>query len=432
MARVEYTQVELLVNNPYLKDVEIETYSKELEKNGRLHTTTMKKIEKIYKDNHHAVKWTAYGKRGKLLVGKKKTNPKPRIENRRGNYTEYAEAGSKLLAHYIYELNSNNKLDATFKELSMTRINWLNHIDITSPMKLENSQINYIEEDLKNLSMNIGIDETRLVKLVYKVIDNYKIRKELFYREVFSSISNYLRNEYSLFFDDKYYALLISGDEDFLSENAKIKYNYYIDNLDYTETYNGHRIKLSKDDEEDIVAYQKTLLSHYSITHKDIMWRINYEPVKDYLGNESRYLKENYHIQRLWKQKTVQNPDILKRVQYGIQKRTADRDIVREQLQKRWLKHMENINRAKGFEGLFMFYYFNKIDSLLNGKILDERQFFENYEQYYNDEIAELIELFGDKVLDVDMPNNNETLYYKILLELKGNHRSGLPKSKGA
>lgn len=79
-----------------------------------------------------------------------------------------------------------------------------------------------------------------------------------------------------------------------------------------------------------------------------------------------------------------------------------------------------------------MFYYFNKIDSSLNGKTFDERKFFENYEQYFNDEIAKLIELFGDKVLDVDIPNNNETLCYKILLELKRNHRSGLPKSKGA
>lgn len=430
MAREEYTQVELLFNNPYLKDAEIETYSRELEKNGRLHTTTMRKIEKIYKDNHHAVKWTAYGKRGKLLVGKKKTNPKPRIENRRGNYTEYAEAGGKLLAHYIYELNSN-KLDAPFQELSMTRINWLNHIGITSPIKLENSQLNYFEEDLKKLSMSIGVDETKLVKLISKAIDNYKIRKELFYREVFSSISNYLKNEYSLFFDDKYYALLISDDEGFLSENAKIKYNYYL-NENYTETYNGYKIKLSKDDEKDIATYQKTLLSHYSITHKDIMWRKNSEPVKDYLGNESRYLKEYYHIQKLWKQKTVQNPDILKRVQYGIQKRKIDRDRVHEQLQKRWLKNMENINRAKGFEGLVMFYYFNKIDSSLNGKTFDERKFFENYEQYFNDEIAKLIELFGDKVLDVDIPNNNETLCYKILLELKRNHRSGLPKSKGA
>lgn len=175
-----YTQEQLLEKSAYLYESEKETYWKELDKTGYFQTTTKNKIEKIYKDNHYGVSWIGRGKNKKLKVGKKKPNPKPRTDNRGGNYTEYAEAGAKLLVHHI----NNLILKSHVIEPSFTRTNWLNTIRLTSGYRSNFTIEGAVSTEVQYLTDSVSVDENGLLheKVVDKLTNEYKWLKNEFYR----------------------------------------------------------------------------------------------------------------------------------------------------------------------------------------------------------------------------------------------------------
>lgn len=420
MARTEYLQEDLLKDNPYLSDSEIETYTKELKKHGRFQTTTMKKIERIYKNYHYAVEWSSYGKKGKLLVGKKKPNPKEIQDNRSGNYTEYAEKGAKLLAHYIiYDLIEKNNQDTQYVELSSTRINWLDSINIINNYK-HNLQINnIIEADIRNLTKVLDLSEAKIQKIIRNVFDYYTMNKNMFYREVFNSISNYLKNELSLEFDRTMYALFYENISEFTSAEANNFFEYYSDRPNAQDTPNGIKVKLEKEDREKIIVQQNFLRSTYNLERSDLIWRRNSDAAKKYFDEERRLLKSNFNIKQIWEEQAVSPQYFPKKFRYGAEHRKNDTEEVKKQLEKRWKKRLEKKLSTRSFENFFVLHYCFKIDCLLSEKNFSTKKFFDTYAVTINDTTKELVKLFGENILQTKSNEDDVPVYYKLLQELK-------------